>query len=163
MRFSKRVFLAAPAALAIAVGAIAATSADHGGDWSSHRVARMQEKLGLSDDQAKSLQTLFSANADSRRQGGADFRQAMTDFRQAALNGDTSTLATKKEALLTAHGQMLDRQADQLQKIGAILTPDQRTKFASMPHGGHRFGHWHGKHQSTDDGNTPDDSPAAAD
>ena len=38
MRFSKRIFLAAPAALAIAVGAIAATSANSGGDWSARRV-----------------------------------------------------------------------------------------------------------------------------
>src|SRR5882724_918475 len=158
MRFSRRVFLAAPAALAIAVGAIAATGANTGGDWSARRVERLQAKLGLSDDQAKSLQSVFSANAGSHKQTGSDFRQAMTDFRQAALSGDTSTLATKKDAILTAHGQMLDMQATQLQKIGAILTPDQRTKFASMSHGGHRFGRWHGTQQSPDDGNTPDGS-----
>src|ERR1043166_9673538 len=44
MRVSKRVLLAAPAALAIAVGAIAATNANTGADWSAKRVARLQEK-----------------------------------------------------------------------------------------------------------------------
>ena len=47
MRVSKKFFLAAPAVLAIAVGAIAATNANTGGDWSAKRVARLQEKLGL--------------------------------------------------------------------------------------------------------------------
>jgi len=161
MRVSKRIFLAAPAALAIAVGAIAATSDHSGADWTAKRVARLQEKLGLSDDQTKSLQSLFSNNAGNRKQSMSDFRQAMTDFRTAALNGDASTVASKKDALMTAHGQMLDAQASQLQQIGAILTPDQRTKFAAMKHGGHRFGRWH--KQSTDDGSTDTDSPAAAD
>jgi len=164
MRFSKGVFLAVPAALAIALGALAATGSTAGnhGDGSARRVERLKEKLGLSDDQAKSIQSAFDADGDARREIGSELRQAMADFQKSALNGDgASTLQAKRTALLDAHGKMLDLRAKQLRKVGAILTPDQRTQFASMRGEGHGRGRWHHHPPSTNDGGTPDDSPAA--
>ena len=165
MKFSKGIFFAVPAALAIAIGAVAATGSteENHGDWSARKLDRMKQELKLSDDQVKSLQSVFTSDKGDRPQGGSDFRQAMTDFRKAALEGDNKTVSAKRDALLKAHGSMLDRQAEKLGKIGAILTPEQRTQFASMArpefgrgHGGRGHHHRHGG----PDAGTPD-SPAA--
>ena len=162
MRFTKSVFFAVPAALAIAMGAVAATdsTAEKHGDRSARKVERMKEKLGLSDDQVKSLQAVFASSKEDRREGGADFRKAMTDFRKAALEGNSKTVASKRDAILKAHGERLDKQAEKLAKIGEILTPEQRTKFAEMKGKGFH-GKRHGRHHGHGDAGHHDDSPAA--
>ena len=160
MRFSKSVFLAVPAALAIALGAMAATSSTAGnhGDWSARRIEHLKTKLGLSDDQASQFQSAFASDADTRKQLFTGLRQAMTDYKTSALNND-GTLSTKRAAVLDAQGKMLDLRGTELTKIGSILTPDQRTQFASMK-GGH--GRWHHHRGSSASGTaTPEDSPAA--
>ena len=165
MRFTKSVFFAVPAALAIAMGAVAATDSTaekHGdrGDRSERRIERMKEKLGLSDDQVKSLQAVFASSKEDRREGGADFHKAMTDFRKAALEGNSKTVASKRDAILKAHGDRLDKQAEKLAKIGEILTPEQRTKFAEMKGKGFH-GKKHGRHHRHGDAGNHEDSPAA--
>ena len=105
----------------------------------------LKNKLGLSDDQAQKIADIKSSNKDANKQLQSQFRQAMSDARQAALNGDN--VDDKNAAAAKLFAQILDSRAKELAQIGAVLTPDQRTTFASMSmmkrHGGwhhHRHG-----------------------
>jgi Spy/CpxP family protein refolding chaperone len=154
MKLSKKsVFLAFPAVVTIAFGAAAATGSH--GDWGARRIEHLKQKLGLSDDQANQIQSAFSADGDQRKQLFTQLRQAMQDYNTAALNSD-GTLGSKRSALLDLQGKMLDLRGGELAKIGSVLTPDQRTQFASMHEGDHGRWHHHGA-----PGATPSDSPAA--
>jgi len=129
-------------ALAVATAAVAEqSSAEH----SQRRLQWLQSKLGLSADQAKTVQAAYAADNDTRQQLHSQLRQAMTDFRQSALNGaDASTLQTKRDAIQQLGGQLLDLSGKELVQIGSALSPDQRSAFAALKgSGGH--GHWHHK------------------
>jgi Spy/CpxP family protein refolding chaperone len=156
MKLSKKsVLLAIPAAVTIAFGAAAATG-NHG-DWGARKIEHMKQELGLSDDQATKIQSAFTADGDQRKQLFSQLRQAMSDYKTAALNND-GTLSSKRSAVLDLQGKMLDLRGAELAKIGSILTPEQRTQFANMKHGGR--GHWHHGHGASSD-ESPEDSPAA--
>ena len=157
MKLSKKsVFLAIPACVAIAFGAAAATgTTGTSGNWGAQRIEHLKQKLGLSDDQANQIQSAFSADGDQRKQLFTELRQAMQDYKTAALNND-GTLGTKRSVLLDVQGKMLDLRGAELAKIGSILTPDQRTQFASMHQGGHGRWHHHGAPNAI-----PEGSPAA--
>jgi len=101
----------------------------------SHRLQRLQTKLGLSDDQVQQIQAVYANDQVARQQLRGQLKQAFADFRQSALNGNADGSNLK-----TLSGQLLDLKGKELQQIGAILTPDQRTAFAALK--GHH-GHWH--------------------
>jgi hypothetical protein len=144
----------AAVALALAV-ATAAIAEQTYGEHSQRRLQWLQTKLGLSADQAKTVQAAYAADNDTRQQLYSQLRQAMADFRQSALNGaDASTLQTKRDAIQQLSGQLLDLRGKELVQIGSVLTPDQRSAFAALKgpgHGGH--GHW--KHGTPAADSTP--------
>src|SRR5438067_1695961 len=134
-------------ALALAVSLAASTALLHSAlaqssatpmPGASHRLQRLQTKLGLSDDQVQQIQAIYSNDQDAKQQLRGQVKQAFADFRQSALNGNADGSNLK-----TLSGQMLDLKGKELQQIGAILTPDQRTAFVALK--GHRHGHhWRG-------------------
>ena len=147
-RTYKSALAALPLMLAIATAAVADSSATpmpqgtpggHMGQW-------LQTKLGLSSDQVQKIQALKAANKDVRKQLRSQLHQAMSDARQAALNG-ADDVDAKNAAATKLFGEMLDLRAKELQQIGQVLTPDQRTAFASLKPGGGR-GHWKHHHHS---------------
>jgi Spy/CpxP family protein refolding chaperone len=104
------------------------------GAFGGHRLQWLQKKLGLSDDQVQQIQAVYANDQSQRQQLRSQLKQAFADFRQSALNGNADDSNLK-----TLSGQMLDLKGKELQQIGAILSPDQRTAFAAMK--GHH--HWH--------------------
>ncbi len=80
------------------------------------RLAHIQKRLGLTDDQAAQLKAIFQQNQ----------QQLMAD-RQALKNAVPGNGA-KKEA---AKQLQSDRQA-MMEKMGAVLTPAQREQFKKM-------------------------------
>jgi Spy/CpxP family protein refolding chaperone len=96
-------------------------------------LSRLQEKLGLSDDQMTQIRGVFQQQRDAQRQLGKTMRQAQTDLRQLALNaGDPNAIAAKKAEISQLSAQALDLRVQTLQQIGPILTAEQRDKFAQM-------------------------------
>ena len=139
-------------ALALAVSLAASTALLHSAlaessatptPGASHRLQRLQTKLGLSDDQAQQIQAIYANDQDTKQQLRGQLKQAFADFRQSALNGNADGSNLK-----TLSGQMLDLKGKELQQIGAILTPDQRAAFAALK--GH--GRWHHDRESSGSG-----------
>jgi Spy/CpxP family protein refolding chaperone len=96
-------------------------------------LSRMQQKLGLTDDQVTQIRGVFQQQRDAHRQLGKTMRQAQTDLRQLALNaGDANAIAAKKAEIAQLSAQSLDLRVQTLQQIGPILTAEQRDKLAQM-------------------------------
>ncbi len=140
---TKAVLAVLPLALAAATMTLADSSGTPGA-WQQRRMENLQSKLGLSDDQASTIQGAFSADQDTRRQLHSQLRQAMSDLNQSALSGDDTPVVQGKNATAQQiFGQLLDLQAKRLAKIGAVLNPDQRKAFAEMKSDGRHSG-WKG-------------------
>lgn len=95
--------------------------------------SRLQQTLGLTDDQVTQIRTIYGQRRDQGRSLGHSLRQAQTDLRGLALSGaDPSAIAAKKAEVAQLMAQGLDLRVQTLQQIGPILTPDQRAKLAQM-------------------------------
>ena len=67
-------------------------------------------------------------------------RQAQGELRQLALNGaDEAVLQEKTAQIGTLMAQGLQLRVQRLQKIGGILTPEQRAKYAQLRDSGPRM------------------------
>ena len=107
---------------------------------------RLQQNLGLTNDQVTQIQAAFQQQRDARRQLWQSMRQAQTELRQLALNGgDANALAAKKAQIAQLQGQGLDLRIQTLQQIGPILTQEQRDKLAQLGPAAMWRGHRHGK------------------
>lgn len=105
---------------------------------------RLQQNLGLTDDQVTQIRAIHQGQRDARRQLWQSVRQAQRDLRQLALNdGDASALAAKKTELAQLQAQGLDLRVQALQQIGPILTAEQRDKLAQMGPAAMWRGHRH--------------------
>ena len=95
--------------------------------------SRMQQNLGLTDDQVTAIRQIHQGQCDARQQLWQSLRQAQTDLRQLALSGgDAAMIAAKKAQVEQLLAQGLDLRVQALQQIGPLLTPEQRDKLAQM-------------------------------
>ena len=98
----------------------------------AHGMDRMQQRLGLTNDQVTAIQAAFARHRDEQKQAWKTLHTAQADLRQLALNGgDTTAKAAEVQQLL---GQTVALRVKVLQEIGPILTPEQRVKFAQAQH-----------------------------
>ena len=77
----------------------------------AHDMDRMKQRLGLSDDQATAIRTVFERHRDEQKQAWKALHTAQAELQQ--LLGQTVALRVKV-----------------MQEIGPVLTPEQRVKFA---------------------------------
>ena len=97
-----------------------------------HGMNRMQQRLGLTNDQVTSIRAAFERHRDEQKQAWKALHTAQAELRQLALNGaDTTAKAAEVQQLL---GQTVTLRVKVLQEIGPILTPEQRVKFAQAQH-----------------------------
>jgi len=100
----------------------------------THGADRLQQRLGLSDDQAKAVKAAYDKHREEQKQAYMALGAAQADLRKLALNGaDTAAKTAEVQQLL---GQTVALRVKVLQEIGPILTPEQRAKFAEL--GAHR-------------------------
>lgn len=106
--------------------------------------SRLQQKLGLTDDQLQAFRQLHAArDVEAQRQQHRTLRAAQTELRRLALNdADEATLAAKQAEIQTLLTQQMQQRVNALKQIGPILNPDQREAFARMMERGPR-GHHH--------------------
>jgi Spy/CpxP family protein refolding chaperone len=98
----------------------------------AHGMDRMQQRLGLTNDQVTAIRAAFARHRDEQKQAWKTLHTAQADLRQLALNGgDTTAKAAEVQQLL---GQTVALRVKVLQEIGPILTPEQRVKFAQAPY-----------------------------
>ena len=94
----------------------------------AHGMNRMQQRLGLTNDQVTAIRAAFERHRDEQKQAWKTLHTAQAELRQLALNGgDTTAKAAEVQQLL---GQTVALRVKVLQEIGPILTPEQRVKFA---------------------------------
>jgi Spy/CpxP family protein refolding chaperone len=135
--------LALVATLATAT-AIHAADPQSAGDRAHRWESRLQQKLGLTDDQLQALRQVYAArDVDAQRQQHRARRAAEAELRRLALNGaDDATLKAKQADVQTLLAQSMQARLETLKQVGPILNPDQREAFARMLERG-RHGHHH--------------------
>jgi Spy/CpxP family protein refolding chaperone len=110
----------------------------------AHGMGRLQQRLGLTDDQVKAIRTAYANHRDEQKQAWQALSTAQAELRQLALNGgDPATIQAKTAQVQQLLGQTVAIRVKVLQEIGPVLTPEQRTKFAQAHMGGrghHRRG-----------------------
>lgn len=119
-------------------------AAPQGGPGRTHRwESRLQQRLGLTDDQLQTFRQLHaSRDVEAVRGQFRALRAAQAELRRLALNGaDDATLAAKQAEVQTLRGQQLQRRVEALKQIGPVLTPEQREALARMMEHGHRGHH----------------------
>ena len=96
----------------------------------AHGMARLQQHLGLTDEQVTAIKTAYERHWEERKQAWQALGAAQADLRQAALsNADTSAKMGEVQRLM---GQTITLRVQVLQEIGSVLTPEQRAKFAQI-------------------------------
>ena len=114
--------------------------------------SRLQQNLGLTDDQVTQIRGIFQQNRDQHKQLGQSMRQKQTELRQLVLNaGDANVIAAKKAEVAQLMAQGLDLRVQTLQQIGPVLSQDQRDKLAQMGPAAMWRGH-HRHHHKTQQG-----------
>lgn len=100
---------------------------------------RLQERLGLTDDQTKAVHEIYARQAEASKQLWQTLRQAQGELRQLALTGgDEGAIKAKIAEIERLLGQSLEMRTKTLREIAPVLTPEQREKFAKMGDEGSR-------------------------
>ncbi|MGH7278303.1 MAG: Spy/CpxP family protein refolding chaperone [Candidatus Rokuibacteriota bacterium] len=97
---------------------------------------RLQQHLGLTDDQAQAMREVHARHAEARRGLGRALAEARTALHQLVLNGgDQAAIDAKAAEVQRLLGEGVQLRVKALQEIGPLLTPEQREKLAQMPMG----------------------------
>jgi Spy/CpxP family protein refolding chaperone len=139
----RRTWLSAIAVALVAglsVGAAHAQPLAPGGKQGGHSGhERMQKKLGLTDEQAKQMRDVMTAQKDAQRKNGQALRDANQELRRLALSGaDDATLRAKQTDVANLMAESVRLKVEGLKQIAPILTPEQRQKLAEMRMDHHR-------------------------
>src|SRR5712692_7804064 len=95
--------------------------------------SRLQQQLGLSDQQLQAIREVYQRDADARRKHGQQLRQAQTELRRLILSGaDDATVMAKQTEVERLTTQSVEMRTNTLKQVAPILTPDQREKLAQL-------------------------------
>jgi Spy/CpxP family protein refolding chaperone len=136
-----RVLALGLAATLVCTGAAWAGSADTV-STARHGAHKLQERLGLTDEQVAAIKEINDRRAAERKQLAQSLRQARAELKEAALNG--GDVKAKTAAVTALVAQMTEMHASTLQEISPLLTPEQREAMAKMSHERHRHHHHRG-------------------
>ena len=96
-----------------------------------HGMGRLQQRLGLSNDQVTAIKAAYQKHREEQKQAWQALRVTQKDLRQLALNGaDAGAIQAKTAEVQQLLGQTVAIRVKVLQEIGPVLTPEQRAKFA---------------------------------
>lgn len=104
--------------------------------WQQKMLGRLQQKLGLTDDQVTQIRQIQDRHRDARRQVYTSLRQANAQLRSMTLTGtDEAAVQQKVAEVQSLVGQSIALRTQTLREIAPILTPEQRQAWAQMKHG----------------------------
>jgi Spy/CpxP family protein refolding chaperone len=97
----------------------------------AHGMARLQQRLGLTDDQVNAIKTAYGKHREEQKQAWQALGAAQADLQQLALNGaDAAIIQAKTAEVQQLMGETVALRVKVLQEIGPVLTAEQRAKFA---------------------------------
>jgi len=103
--------------------------------------SKLQQRLGLTDDQAQQIRQIHQRDADARRQHYQALRQARAELRALVLdNADPAAIEAKQMQVQQLLSQSVEMRVRTLREIAPILTVEQREKMKQM--GGERGRHF---------------------
>jgi Spy/CpxP family protein refolding chaperone len=104
---------------------------------------RLQQKLGLRDDQVQAIRQIRHREAPAWKQHSVALRQARSELRKLILSeADQASIDAKQAQVQQLMAEGLAKRIDTLKEITPLLTPEQREKFTAMMEQGrhhHRY------------------------
>jgi Spy/CpxP family protein refolding chaperone len=145
----RAVTLALAATLLAATATHAAQSPSGEGRHRSWEL-RLQERLGLTDDQVQAIRQIHQREAEARRQHWQALRLAHAELRRAILGDvDEATLQARRAEVARLLAESLQMRVNTLKAIAPLLTPEQREQFVKlMEEGRGSRGHHRPRQQS---------------
>ncbi len=142
-----RTIVSVTLALAGMATAASAAQAPPGQAPHSRWESRLQQQLGLSDQQLQAIREVHQRDAEARRQHSQQLRQAQTELHRLILTGaDDRTIQTKQAHVEQLAAQNIEMRANIWRQLAPILTPDQREKLAQLME---RAGQGHRRRQAS--------------
>ncbi|HET9491745.1 MAG TPA: Spy/CpxP family protein refolding chaperone [Methylomirabilota bacterium] len=102
---------------------------------------RLQQRLGLTDQQVQAIREIRTRNAEARKQHWQQMRAAQTELRRLVLiEADQASIDAKQAEVQQLAAAGVEQRVKMLQAITPVLTPEQREAFAKLGEG---RGHFH--------------------
>jgi Spy/CpxP family protein refolding chaperone len=120
-------------AAALLAGAVADAADAPQGTAPRSWETRLQQQLGLRDDQVQAIREIREREAVAWRQHGQTLRQARAELRRLILSeADETKIQARHAEVQQLMADGLTRRLNTLREITPLLTPEQREKFAAM-------------------------------
>jgi Spy/CpxP family protein refolding chaperone len=160
---SSLAFAAAPPSAGTAATGMSQPAKHRGGHHMNGHHMKLLDQLNLSDTQRTSVHQLFQQNFEQARPEMQTLRQKRMAFDNATPGSSAYQSAANDLAQAesnAAHAQVL-RQAELRTRIYNLLTPEQRTQYATL-HAQHqaKMKQWRESHMQKRSGNAPASSAA---
>ena len=133
------------------VAATLAQAAEPAGGDARHgrREGRLQQQLGLTDQQAQAIREIHARQSQALKTHSQTLRQAQAELRRLVLiEADQATVQAKLEEVQRLLGETVQMRVNTLKEVTPILTPEQREKYATMAEQGRRSRHHHRRQSS---------------
>lgn len=117
------------------VAATLAQAAEPAGGDARHgrREGRLQQQLGLTDQQAQAIREIYGRHSEARKAHGQALRQAQSELRRLVLiEADQATIQAKLAEVQRLMGETVQMRVNTLKEVTSILTPEQREKYAAL-------------------------------
>jgi Spy/CpxP family protein refolding chaperone len=94
---------------------------------------RLQQRLGLSDEQMQAIRQIHERDAEARKQHAQALRLAQTELRRAVLAGlDQATVEARQADVARLLAESLQMRVNALKALAPILTPEQREQYTKL-------------------------------
>lgn len=114
--------------------------AAHGGyhGWEE----RLQQRLGLTDQQVQAIREIRARDAESRKQHYQAMRTARAELsRLILIEADQASIDAKQAEVQQLVAAGVERRVKMLQEVTPLLTPEQREALAQLAEKGKRYRH----------------------
>jgi len=126
------------------VGSTAALAAEPQQAHARHHAweERLQQRLGLTDQQVQAIREIRARDAEARKQYWLQMRQAQAELRRLVLiEADQASITAKQEEVQQLVAAGVERRVKMLQAITPVLTPEQREALAQLAEQRGRYHH----------------------
>jgi Spy/CpxP family protein refolding chaperone len=95
--------------------------------------SRLQQRLGLTDDQVQKIRAIRTRDAEARKQHWQAMRTAQAELRRLVLmEADQPTIQAKQAEVQSLLAAGVEMRVKMLQEITPLLTPEQREALAQL-------------------------------
>ena len=136
--------------LLVAGAAQAADATRHGGPKPRAWESRLQQRLGLTEQQTEALRQIRQREAAAMKQHGQTLQQAQAELRRLVLTeADEGAIQSKQAEVQRLLADSVQRRVDGLKELAPILTPQQRQQLAELMNQPRRFHRRHHREQQS--------------